>query len=240
MLKRGTHRQERVSRMRDRRGGGPDLSRALGELKRRGCSVLVVGDVPEAAIDRISARFLGRRPSRVRAFAVWGVGLDRLERRLRAAGPGREPALVAEAGASGARSVAATVETSPLPHLAVRTVEPSLDALAAAVETTTADARECHGPLDPADLRLCVDVFRGPADAADARALLDAVREVAVDAGGLAHVLVPTARTGDAVADLRPQFDVVVALRATNGSVEQRWTVAEYGVETGWTELTVD
>lgn len=225
--------------MRDPRGGETGLAGVLHDLKRRGSSVMVAGDVPEAAMDRISARFLGRSPSRVRAFAVWDVGLDRVERRLRAAGPGREPALVVDAG-GGPRSVAAPAAGARLPHLDVRTVDPSLDAVEDGVATAVADARRRHGPLDPADLRLCVDVCRGVGEATDVAAVasfLDAVRELTLDAGGMAHVVVPAGRDADVVATLREAVDVVVHLRKTNAVVEQRWTVPGYGVETAWTEV---
>lgn len=226
--------------MRDTRGWEGRLSRALEELKRRGSSVLVAGDVPETTMDRFSARFLGRTPSRTRAFALRDVGIDRVERRLRAAGPGREPAVVVDADTGGARSVAAPADGPRLPYLDVRTVEPSLDAVADGVETAVADVRRRHGPLDPADLRVCVDVCRGgpePSDDDATAAFLATVREAVVGAGGMAHVVVPAGRDAAVVERLRPAFDVVVALRKTNAAVEQRWTVPEYGVETGWTEV---
>lgn len=224
--------------MRHRRGGEPGFSRALAELKRRGCGVLVVGDVPETAVDHISARFLGRAPSRVRAFALWDVGLDRVERRLRAAGPGREPVIVVDAGPDGARSVGADAAGTPVPYLDVRTVEPDLGSLKAGTVAAVEDARRRHGPLDPADLRVCVDVLRGPVGDADVGAYFDAVLESVVEAGGMVHALVPADPTAAVAGTLRPRFDVVVELRSTNGTAEQRWTVPEHGVETGWTKLT--
>lgn len=225
--------------MRDKQGG--ELSRVLGGLKRRGCTVLVVGDVPETVVDHVSARFLGRTPNRVRAFALWDVGLDRVERRLRSAGPGREPAIVVDAGTAGARSADAAATGSAMPYLDVRSVEPSLDALEAATVAAVEDARRRHGPLDAADLRLCVDVLRGPVADAGSGAVgtfLDAVSESVVGTGGMAHALLPADPAGGLAGVLRPRFDVVVELRSTNGTAEQRWTVPDYGVETGWTELT--
>lgn len=229
-------------------GSGTRFGRALGDLKRQGCNVLVTGTAPGRVFDRVSARFLGDEPTRVRVFARASIEPSRIHKRLRMAGPGRRPAVVVDAGTppevAYARSVSAATTAEPTQtapaDLDVRHAEFSLDAVESAVAEAVADAGRRHGPLGPADLRLCVDSLEPLLAANDptaVRSTVDAVGRTVLDAGGMAHYVLPLVDRAAAVEDLRPAFDVVVELRATNAVTEQRWTVPDYDVRTEWTRV---
>lgn len=226
-------------------GTGPaatGFARQLAALKRRGCTVLVTGDVAGTAA--MSRQLLGERAlDRRHVLVPTTVSVaDLLSRRP---GDGRDPARLGVVDASGAaRAGVAAASAGPA------AVDPAADWYDAVdafddVSDLSALTRRVAGhvrrlaPADPepGELRFCLDSLDPFLDAVDDSALF---RFVHVLAGlvrgmkGLGHVHVAESSLA-AVEHLRPLFDATVRVRTdADGTARQHWTVHESGTETDW------
>lgn len=240
----------------------------LTALKREGCAVLVVGQVPGDLLDALSARLLGDACAggdRTRLFGLLDRTVDRARTRLSlAAGTGdcrvvttagnRTPAAAGDAtadrvgsgdgpgggaafdgpatdDAAASETVAGATGTGDIAVEWVPDERQFVESLPAAVDDVVAEA----DPLEPAELRVCVDSLRPlvAVDAVDHRAFVETVREEMKRRRGIAHFVLPEPADCEVACALSPLFDVVVTLRTRDGP-EQRWHLRNLDYRTDW------
>lgn len=198
------------------------FSRELAALKRRGSTLLVVGQVGEPTALHACCRLLGEgdSPPRHRVIATTDAEPS-LDRRLPDDyDPSRMTVVDGDAPMRGASSASGVA----VEH--------------GAVERALADAVADHtGDLAPAQLRLCLDSLRPllAADECRTRTLLDRFADLVVDHRAIGHVHLPVPYDHHAVDRLAPQVDAVVELR-DGDPPEQRWHLRD-GTVTGWLPL---
>lgn len=220
----------------DREAG--ELARSLAAMKRRGCWLLVAGRGAGCGHGRACRRLLGQDdgPPRRRVL-VETAGDARVDT---PAGAGAAATRIEVTGGQVRQAAVAAGNPDDGPDLpADRVPRSDLDALAAACREQVA-AVERSADLAPAELRLCVDSLVPLVEANDRAAvaeLVEAVGDRVRAARGMGHVHLPVARDGDAVAELSPLFDAVIAVRSRRGRVEHRWTLPDADLTSGWLEL---
>lgn len=212
------------------------FGRTLAELKEAGCNLLVTGSFPSGSLDEVSARLLGRKPGRrARVVGLFGRDVSAGRRRLGLVPHGLEPAILVNT--TEAPRSAAIAETSPDSPVDVRTIGRNFDVFLAELRTAIDEARRHRGPLDPGQLRIGVDSLRAVLDEtgrADVETLVDRVARDVRGAGGIAHFVYDSAKTGSRPAWLDPLFDAVVEHRLREEDIEQRWRFPDRGRETRW------
>jgi len=213
--------------------GTETFAQSLAALKRRGCSLLVVGAAPDTAVD-VCGRLLGnavagpRRRVVVLAGATPGAG-ERLSKPASDPVPDRELLRVVDRRGPTRSGSATGAETG--------TAAPpvGLESLEADVERAIAELEPEQG-LDPAELRVCLDSV-GPfldANGADrTRALLATLGDRTRAHDGMFHAHLPLPHGTPRVETLSDPFDAVVELRPS----EQRWHVTDEGLTTDWLSL---
>jgi len=220
-------------------GSGTAFRQRLEELKERGCAILVVGSVPSDVTARACERLLGetdRRPRhRVLAFTN---GRGAIERGIpeRCARDDGDTAVITAAATRGA--AAATAADVDVPVRELETA--SLAELGVAVSEAIETFERRHGPLEPGDLRVCLNSLLPLLDEHGDRtvfefALLTAAR--VRTAGGIGHFHLPAERDAVVVRQLAPVFDAVIQLRTLDDEPQQRWLIDDEGIRSGWLPL---
>lgn len=221
-----------------RTDGARSFGSALVELKRRGCNLLVTGALPERLAADVSAQMLGSPPElRARVFALLGRETDAARTRLEIAGRSLEPAIVVDTVEHPRAAVADGPIPTGEPGVQVRRIERTLPVVQAALRQAISEVKTAHYPLEPAELRLCVDSLgslTGDHDVEAVRAFLETVGEDVVAADGMAHYVLPEDPADDIVAALEPCFDAIVEHRGADRRFEQRWRLPEYDIVTPW------
>lgn len=240
---------------------GPSVRSVLRELKARGCSLLVAGEVAEAQSRRMASLLFGSPALRrdrlfvklapARRSDEWfpdgvrtdGDGAAVLE--LTDVARSAADAQSADHGAGGRPGERAQNPFAPQPRGRAPPERPSIERLvgtiADAVDDLGADAGD-GGGLEPARLRLGVY----PVDAVvrcygleATRTLVDRLASLAEDRRGMVHLHLPVHRESDVVVALADRVDAVVELRkeAPRSPAAHRWRIDGYG-RTGWVPLT--
>ena len=223
------------------------LGETLRDLKRRGCSVLVTGDVPFETRASMSRRLFGAPDERrYRLLAATNsVGLPVGRYLPGGLGPDDEAVTVVDFADQLRGAVAASSgETGPVTGSGptVRTddsdrVESLSTSLSAAVTALAARV----GPFAPGELRVGVASLRGSYDDDEAvrvRATLDAMVDDVVDHHGMVHCHLLGDASDETAASLMAAFDVRIELRDRGtGAPEHRWVVPEQSVRTAWVPL---
>ena len=241
-----------------------EFGERLQELKSRGCAVLVVGAVPSDVHVGLCRRMLGGRtdPPRQRLL-VFTNGTVAMGSRVPGAGsaagpgfgggtsPGPNAGVGAGNGASRvegethvittatARSTASVVGADrnvPVVDLA----EPSLAELGAAISEVFEGIERRNEPLEPAQLRFCLDSLSPLLDAHDEAAVFQFLVVLtgyvrAMD--GMGHFHLPLPRQTYAARLVAPLFDAVVELRVGVGEPEHRWHLRDDGITSQWLPL---
>ncbi|MFB6171820.1 MAG: hypothetical protein ABEJ23_04750 [Haloarculaceae archaeon] len=206
----------------ERQADSTTFSQELAALKRRGSTVLVVGQVGDETALRACRRLLGERgpPARRRVIAATDAEAA-LDRRLP---PDHDPARV-------------TVVDSAVRTRSARTAPDRPDH--GAVERAILDGvvEQATGDLEPAELRVCLDSLQPllAADECRARTLLDRIADAVLDHRAIGHVHLPLPYDHRAVSLLATQVDAVIELREGDRP-EQRWHLPD-GTETDWLPL---
>lgn len=230
----------------DRQSADP-LRRGLLDLKERGCNLLVINDVRgvEVACDRLGGRAShGRRRCYVPITTTVASILDR-----HAPDPRRSEYFgVVDATAATTRATASPIQPgrldvnaewytrledlADLPELA-RLIESHLDRFA-----------DRAGRLESGEVRLCIeslDPFLDEPEAtgsADVGAFLDSVTDLVRERRAIGHFHVSTGMADVTRASFESFFEATVRIRtADDGTVQQRWTLHDAGVETDWLRL---
>jgi hypothetical protein len=216
----------------DAAGTDPDherrvFSESLQRLKRHGCSLLLVGSVPDRIRVAAIRRLLGDdTPWRRRVVAVTGEGPDRVDTLLERT----EARILDHASDAG---------PAPSRDPRVHPVESGLDALGDAIRAEIGRI-EAGGPLAPGELRLSVDGLAplvGSHDVASVGAFVESVGDRVRAADGMAHYVVPAPYDSGAVQSLTARVDATVELRAGRTGPEQRWHLPGTGLTTPWLGL---
>lgn len=222
----------------------------LREYKQRGCNILVVGDVPDNILNTASARLLGDPAEcpRTRVFGLFDRNELTVRYRLQHAGYGRTSTRVVTTTAF-ARSASADGGDNPvttdLPYvpnfsLDVATVDSTNLEHVASILVDAFDATQTD-EYNPGELRVCIDSLRPLLDEDAAfeatDAFLDTVTSEITTRRGMGHFVLPTAADSPAVKRVRDHFDIIVPLRTTEGTAEQRWQFVAENRQTDWLEL---
>lgn len=230
------------------RPGGPPLRGASGDtfaalldrLKRRGTSVLVVGDLSGDLERALSRRMMGA-PSETRY---------RLLASLKPTGsPGRwfpdsvtpdDEWVDLVEGCELARDGAATTAPDPGPPESGATGSPGggvVDRIEDWVDAVDAEAAPGPGELRVGVASLDVLLERDGVDAP--RRAAERVHDLMREHQGVAHLYFPRPRSSRVVQQTTVWVDVVVEVRTSEGRPEQRWSVQDT-VETSWFPIRDD
>ncbi|USZ71373.1 DUF7504 family protein [Natronosalvus halobius] len=233
----------------------------LSRLKRRGASVLVTGVVQADQRQVIARRLLGTAPEEIRKRIVISTpgtefDIDRLVDDVDSGNAeivsyqGTARSVSAEtAGTAGTTETAKTTEaagtktpstpSTPGAKAPVTTAETLGDvgiAVSSAIERF-----ERNGDLEPGVLRVGIDSLVPFLEEYGREAVfqyLHLLNGRTRAAGGIAHYHLPIERDSSTVSILTPLFDVVVELRERNGIVQERWSLTESDLSTGWVPIT--
>lgn len=222
--------------MEDERGAlvpdGATFSRALDALKRDGSNILLVGEEADAAHETVCRRLFGP-PERESVY------------RLQVSGEGTRVACESACHAAESNWLR-TIDYSGLAteqgaDPSVRGGPESPRELGIELVEAVDEFADAADGFEPAELRVCVDslvplcrecgietVFR----------LLHLATSRVDRARGIGHFHLPLARDRGVVSLVEPLFDAVVTVRSRDGIVEQRWSLRDPALSTGWLELS--
>lgn len=227
--------------------GGSGRSVAFGQtlqrLKQQGCSLLVVGSVPDSVLSLASHQMLGDpNLRRHRLFVLTDADTTTVRRRLPAASTRSLPETTKIINhVPSARTAAAQAGTAgeSIPEQLV--YEEDLTALNEAIGDAIEAFESRVGEPEPGRLRMCFDSLAPLVDEYDHESAFRFLNQLTTDirgARGMGHFLLPVDRNAPSVDRLEPLFDAIVELRIGNGSNEQeRWHLLEEGVVTDWMPL---
>lgn len=235
--------------------GRKSTKRLLDEHKQRGCTVLVVGDVPDDILTTVSSNLLGEPADspRTRVVGLFDRNMqtvrDRLEGRY-----GRDPTRVVTTN-SCARSATQTAsadggqtdETAPFVRdysLDPTTVEAhDLETVVSALVSHFDAAKDTD--YAPSELRVCIDSLRPVLDThsdGEVAQFLDTLTTEITDRRGMGHFVLPLPEDSPAVEAIRHHFEVITPLRSKDGTIEQQMVIPQHDNhgpkrETDWMEL---
>lgn len=227
---------------------GPDpLRRGLLDLKERGCNLLVVND--PGGVDAVCHRLGGHvSHGRRRCYVpVTTTVASVLERHAPSPRRGAYFGVVDATAAGTVRGTATPIEPG---HLDVDAewytrLDDLRDfpALLDLIEIHLDRFADRGGPLDPAEVRLCVEsldpLLDDPdVDGDDVRAFLESVTSLVRRHRAIGHFHVAAGTVGEARTAFERPFDATVYVRsADDGTVQQRWSLHDADVETDWLPL---
>lgn len=211
------------------------FSERLQGLKANGSAVLVVGSVPPEVSVHHCRRLLGTstEPPRRRLF-VFTNGTFDLASRLPQAGP-VAPGSTEVITAATTRSAAAQVGPGPDVPAVELGEAASLPELGIAISEAIERFEARHAPLEPAEVRLCLDSLSPLLDAYGEQATFEFLAVVAArvrSVTGMAHVHLPVERDARVARLLAQPVDAVVEVRVRGDEPQQRWHLD--GLTSGW------
>jgi hypothetical protein len=209
------------------------LREELTALRERGCTMLVVGEVP-TEVSR-------------RACAALGGGIDR---ELVTVHTGGDHACGADEHDEHAHEIrwddrARGATTAAAGDLQFAPAEGGamVSTLGELGEATMAAIERAAEGTDPGELRVCVDSLGPLVEDTSERSVFrfchqlgGAVRE----AKGLGHVHLPMAHESERATVLGALFDVTVELELFGGEPRQRWYLHEAGIVSDWLPIGVN
>lgn len=223
------------------------FGRLLREFKREGCSLLLVGQLPEEVRRTARRKLLGSASERRYRLLVTAEGapsplapLDGPARRrarsvaydvgTRSAAPAPRSTAGAPPAGGGAESDA-NADPTPVPV-------DDLDALSDRVSDAIAALERIDGGFGPGELRVGVDSLAPLAAANDDERFRTFLRELTSRvriARGIGHYVLPVEYGSPAEAAIRGQFDAVLEHRVgSDGTATERWHVPDRGLTTDW------
>lgn len=223
------------------------LGRGLLDLKERGCSLLVVNEA--GGVDAVCNRLGGlARHGRRRCYVPTTTTLPSvLDRHAPSPRRGAYLGVVDATTAGSVRGTATPIQPGYLDVEAewyTRLEDlADLPELARLIETHLDRFAERGGPLDPGEVRLCIeslDPFLDDpeVDAADLRAFLDSVTTLVRGRTAIGHFHVSPGAVPEVQPALESYFDATVRIRtADGGTVQQRWWLRDADLETDWLPL---
>lgn len=224
------------------KGTSVTFSQRLQRLKQRGCTLLVVGLVPDSVLSLASNQMLGD-PSlrRHRLFVLTDADTSTVRGRLPATNtrPVSQTTKIVDHVPSARAATQTGTVTDQIPT--ERVYDEDLDVLCETVADSIEAFERQEGGLDAGRFRLCFDSLRplvDEYDPEDVSRFLDRLTAEIRGVRGMGHFLLPVAREDDMVDSLAPTFDAIVELRTVNGSREQeRWHLPGEDLTTDWITL---
>lgn len=225
------------------RHAGPDdaFIEELSQLKRRGASVLVVGSTRLDQRTRTCRRLLGHAAEQSRRrilVSTTGEARD-VSRLVSETAPDRLNVITHDMPTRSA-AVQQSSATPSVDGVSTSSVDTLADlgiTLSSTIETleTVADG------LDPSELRVGVDSLVPLLEEYGRERVFKFVHVTngrVTDARGMIHYHLPVDRDADIVAVLSPLFDVVLELREQNGVSQERWSLKDGTLSSGWVSTT--
>lgn len=230
------------------------FARALGELKQRGSSLLVVGSVPDEMYVRASTQMLGdpdaERPRR-RVVVVPSSGEAGGSERVRRTGPiSPEYArmVTREASARSAAAANGSGHPSHAPGPTTQKTLPRTQAADGAIHELGESLSEVIDQfdvvadgLDPAELRLAFDCLPMLLEEYDRQVVFRFLHVLATqirEVRGIGHFHLPQPRTSETVRLFEPLFDAIIELRVDGDELKQRWHFRDRSLVSEWLPLT--
>ncbi|WP_306055231.1 DUF7504 family protein [Natronococcus wangiae] len=225
----------------DRRDGPDDaFIEELSRLKRQGASVLVVGSTRASQQTETCRRLLGQ-------------AIERPRRRILVSTTGETGPIsdvVSEQTADRlsvithdvqTRSATASESSPTLPIAETPTRTETLVDLGVAISSAIEAFDTAADGLEPSELRIGVDSLLPLLEEYSREQVFRFVHLTngrTRDADGMIHYLLPVEREADIVSVLAPLFDVIVELRERNGVRQERWTLKNGTLCSGWISTT--
>lgn len=213
-------------------GSAGDFASRLRDLRSRGSAVLVTGGETRSVHTDVCRRLLGDDPAVDRhRLLVLTDGRPALEERAPTADSGPPVLDVAATRSAVARPAedddrdVVTLGDVSLPELGVEMAE--------RVEAV----RRRHGPLEPTELRVCVDSLVPLLDAHGEPAVfrfLVILTRLLREYDALGHAHLPVEREAYVARLLGPLFDAVVEARVREGRLQQRWHLDDGDLRSRW------
>lgn len=220
-----------------RGASGDTFASLLDRLKRRGTSVLVVGDLSGDVERALSRRMMGS-PDEQRYRLLATLRPQRSPDRWfpDPVSVDDEWVEVADHGGLARDAVAAGSYDG-----GVGGPQPNTDQLVDRVEEWVAEVQASNDP-GPGAIRVGItslDVLLERSDSPAPQRVAERVHDVMRDYQGVAHLYLPRARSSRVVQRTAVWVDVVVEVRTNRGRPEQRWSVQDT-VETSWFPIRDD
>ena len=220
----------------ERRGGGyappEEVSSALADLERTGGAVLLVGDGPEWIGRHVRKRLYGDDSEQARyRIHVSTAASSSFPRPARPPLAGERTTIRYVTARRGAtKSVARGAHAGP------DRVCTSLSELGIAISEAIEEFEERTGGLEPGQLRLGFDsvIPLLEEDKAAAFRFLHLLVKRVGTVRGVIHVPLSRPYDSEIVRLFAPLFDVVVEVRLTGGTTQQRWHFLERNRTSGW------
>jgi len=195
---------------------GPDaFAEELDALKRRGCTILVVG--PDAGMSRCESLLGDDERDRTR-LVVGTHDCSSPDTGI----------LVVRPGESDVRSATAASTAGDAPSPGAADIDAVASELVDRIDRLDADE------LEPGELRVCLGDLGvlAPEGSADPGAVLSAVIERILEASGMGHAHLSD--TSPLRARVEPLFAITIEVRPVPGGRQQRWLLHEAGLDSGW------
>lgn len=238
------------SRM-DQGGGSGDerFSEELSQLKREGASVLVAGSVRTEQRQDLCRRLLGETAGQPRRrVLVSTAGDDNDGTQL--IGTGGEAVdsetltlinyatqarctAVSQADDTGLNPTPSSTEETPIEAATLADLGIAISSAIDAFEDET-------GGLAPAELRVGVDSLVPLLEEYGTERVFKFVHLTngrTRDVDGMIHYHLPMDRDSDVASVLAPLFDIVVELREQNDVFQERWTINDGNLSSGWLSI---
>lgn len=216
------------------------FAEALGQLKERGCLVLVVGAVGDDAKYVGCRRLLGDELSRPRRrlFVTTDSDIDKHPGARATCGHGDPSDSRAITYRTAARA-ATSLEPETSTQVDTDVVDDGIDALTDTAESAIDDLEMRAGGFEPGELRVCIDDLEtiiANDDDVDVVEFIRTLRDRVLESSGMAHAHITRTAPGIPVDAILPYFDAILEVDSRD-ECRQRWHVRDAGITTEWLEL---
>ena len=223
----------------------------LTEYKRRGCRILVTGDVDQSVMAIQNRYLLGPEAiGRDRTLAVTDVSNNNLLEYIPTAAATDGGVQIVrhqatrEATVANAPSISNSARASsglPQTEMVFNREQTSLVDLRAALVDVVAEYRSRPNTGKSSQLRLGIATLRPLLDTNSTDAVKDfmsIIGDEVVRTRGFVHYLLPVSSTDPVVSSLLPAVDIHIQLRSRSAAEpEHLWHLPEYGETSGWIPL---
>lgn len=218
----------------------PDFVDRLAELEDHGSAVLVTGAGAEGAHTAICREMLASTSVEPRRRVIVAPnGTLPFDARL----PferGTVPDTTVIASRSGRSAGATAGQSVPQGVDVVELDDASLSSFGLAITEAVEQVQQRHGPLEPTELRVCVDSLAPLLDLHTEQqvfAFLVVLTQYIRTVDALGHCHLPVDRTTADVRLFEPLFDAVVEVRNRHDHPQQRWHLDEGAITSPWMEI---
>lgn len=218
----------------------PSFGETLGQLKERGCLVLVVATVGDDAKYAGCRRLLGDELSlpRRRLFVTTDADVSK-HPGVRATCSHGDPAdSRAITYRTTARSATAAEPDASM-DVGTDVVDGGIEALTSATEVAIDDLEARADGLEAGELRVCIDDLEtiiANDDTVEVVEFIETLRQRLRATSGMGHAHITRSAPGIPVDAILPYFDAILEVDSRT-EYRQRWHVRDAGITTEWLEL---